>query len=118
MAKERPLYKDRITVDSEIMVGKPVVKGTRIPVELVLAHLAENPDLYVLFAAYPRLKPDDVKACLQYAQAAVEKKRDRRGGTTGHLPVAGAWSHLDWDEMVEALDRIRHDSKPTPPIEL
>lgn len=35
--------------------------------ELVLAHLAENPDLSDLFAAYPRLTADDVKACLAYA---------------------------------------------------
>ena len=34
------------------------------------------------------------------------------------LSLAGAWSHLDWDDMVEALDRISHESKPTPPIEL
>ena len=56
------------------MVGKPVVKGTRIPVELVLAKLAHNPDLEELFADYPRLTIDDVKACLEYAQALVEKK--------------------------------------------
>ncbi len=34
------------------------------------------------------------------------------------LSLAGAWSDLNWDETVEALDRIRHDSKPTPPIEV
>ena len=34
------------------------------------------------------------------------------------LSVIGAWSDLDWGEMVEALDRIRHESTPTPPIEL
>ena len=34
------------------------------------------------------------------------------------LSLAGAWSHLDWDDMVDALDRIRHESKPTPPIKL
>jgi hypothetical protein len=33
------------------------------------------------------------------------------------LSLAGAWSDLDWDETVEALDRIRHESRPTPPIE-
>ena len=38
--------------------------------------------------------------------------------TADALSVIGAWSDLDWDDMVEALDRIRHDSKPTPPIEL
>lgn len=34
------------------------------------------------------------------------------------LSLAGAWRELDWDEMVEALDRIRHESNPTPPIGL
>ncbi len=34
------------------------------------------------------------------------------------LGVIGAWSDLDWDETVEELDRIRHESRPTPPIEL
>lgn len=33
------------------------------------------------------------------------------------LDLAGAWSDLDWDETVDALDRIRHQSRPTPPIE-
>jgi uncharacterized protein (DUF433 family) len=49
--------------------------GTRIPVELVVAHLANNPDLDDLFATYPDLTIDDVKACLQYAQHAVAEKR-------------------------------------------
>jgi hypothetical protein len=38
--------------------------------------------------------------------------------TKAALSVIGAWSDMDWEEMVEALDRIRHESKPTPPIEL
>jgi len=66
-------YQDRIVRDPKILAGKPVVKGTRVPVELVLAHLAENPDLDDLFAAYPRLKVKDVQACLAYARRAVEK---------------------------------------------
>ncbi|MDO8669845.1 MAG: DUF433 domain-containing protein [Dehalococcoidia bacterium] len=57
--------------DPEIMVGKPVVKGTRIPVELVLQHLEENPDLEDLFAAFPRLTMEDVKACLAFARAVM-----------------------------------------------
>jgi tRNA(fMet)-specific endonuclease VapC len=40
------------------------------------------------------------------------------GATERALALAGVWSDLDWDEMVEALDRIRHESKPTPPIDL
>jgi uncharacterized protein (DUF433 family) len=69
---------DRITVDPDVMVGKPVVKGTRIPVELVLAQLAYNPDLDELFAAYPHLSVEDVKACLAYAGALVAAKRRAR----------------------------------------
>ena len=53
MSTERLRYQDRIVEDPNIMVGKPVVKGTRIPVELVLARLAANPDLNELFADYP-----------------------------------------------------------------
>jgi hypothetical protein len=34
------------------------------------------------------------------------------------LDLAGAWSDLDFDEMIDSLDRIRHESKPTPPIDL
>jgi hypothetical protein len=41
-----------------------------------------------------------------------------RNATQKALGVIGAWSDLDWDEMVAALDRIRHESKPTPPIKL
>lgn len=75
MAKQDAFYKNRITLNPKIMVGKPVVKDTRIPVELVLAHLAENPDLEDLFAAYPRLTLEDVKACLFYAKTLVEGER-------------------------------------------
>jgi len=74
---------DRIMQDPAIMVGKPVVKGTRIPVERVIEHLAHNPDLEDLFGAYPELTIEDVKACLQYAHAALERGPDgapRRAG--------------------------------------
>lgn len=88
MMRERPAYQDRIITDPGILVGKPVVRGTRIAVELVLAHLAQNPDLDDLFAAYPRLTLDDVQACLAYAQALVEGRdvtpappRRRKGRT-------------------------------------
>ena len=76
MARRAP-YTDRIVQDPEILVGKPVVKGTRLSVELILGHLAENPDLDELFAAYPRLTVEDVKAVLAYAHDAVEARRKR-----------------------------------------
>ena len=68
---------DRIVQDPAIMVGKPVVKGTRIPVERVLAHLAATLDLDDPFAAYPNLEGEDVKAVLAYANDAVAAKRKR-----------------------------------------
>lgn len=39
------------------------------------------------------------------------------GSVQDALDLAGVWSDLDWDETVDALDRIRHESRPTPPIE-
>ncbi len=78
MTKERPRFQERIIQDPEVLVGKPVVRGTRIPVELVLAKLAENPDLGELFMDYPRLTIDDVRACLEYAKGLVERKERAR----------------------------------------
>ena len=63
---------ERIVRDPRVMVGKPVVRGTRIPVETILEQLAFNLDLDDLFGAYPELTVDDVKACLRYAQKLVE----------------------------------------------
>ena len=62
---------ERITMDPAIMVGKPVVRGTRIPVERVLLYLEEH-DRADLVQAFPELTDDDVRACLAYARHAVE----------------------------------------------
>lgn len=66
------VHGDRIVRDPEIMAGKPVIRGTRIPVTRIIAHLAHNPDLDDLFAAYPRLEIEDVQAALDYALEALE----------------------------------------------
>lgn len=63
--------RDRITVNPDILAGKPIVKGTRISVELVLDRLAAEPDFDVFFEDYPTLTLDDVRACLAYASAVV-----------------------------------------------
>ena len=62
-------YEDRITADPRILGGKPVVRGTRIAVSLVLEELANNPDVNELLAAHPDLTRADVQACLSYAEA-------------------------------------------------
>jgi uncharacterized protein (DUF433 family) len=77
-------YRDRIVTDPNILVGKPTVKGTRISVELVLDFLAAELDLNELFAAYPRLTRDDVRAVLAYARAVVI------GAETAPRPLTGA----------------------------
>jgi len=65
-------YQDRIVVNPQILVGKPVVKGTRIPVELVLERLEEDTDTTLLFEDYPQLTDEDIKACLWYAKELVK----------------------------------------------
>lgn len=61
----------RVVIDPAVMVVKPVIRGTRIPVALILKHLADDPSLDELFAAYPHLMTEDVRAALAYAEAAV-----------------------------------------------
>jgi uncharacterized protein (DUF433 family) len=72
MPNHSQVYAGRIIQDPAILSGKPVVNGTRIPVHVVLEYLAHNPDFTELFADYPRLTMDDVRACLAYAQMLVE----------------------------------------------
>ena len=81
MNADCPHYLDRIVRDPNIMVGKPVVKSTRIPLERVLQHLEETVDVDDLFQAYPRLTVDDVRACLGYARSALEEDRARTAGS-------------------------------------
>jgi uncharacterized protein (DUF433 family) len=63
---------ERIVVDPEILAGKPVVKGTRVPVELVLKRLAQDLTVDGLLESYPRLTREDIRACIEYAQALVK----------------------------------------------
>jgi uncharacterized protein (DUF433 family) len=71
MAQDTIRYAERISQDPEVLVGKPVIRGTRISVELILKWLSGNFDLDELFAAYPRLTIEDVQAVLAFAQDAV-----------------------------------------------
>jgi uncharacterized protein (DUF433 family) len=79
MNTEQQQYQNRIIIDPKILVGKPVVKGTRIPVELVLKRLAQDVNVDTVREAYPRLTREDVNACLAYAeeQIAGENKKVR-----------------------------------------
>jgi uncharacterized protein (DUF433 family) len=57
----------RIEVDPGVMAGKPVIRGTRIPVELIVRMLGEGVAEADLLEQYPRLQPDDIRAALIYA---------------------------------------------------
>lgn len=62
---------ERIEINSSVMLGKPVIRGTRIPVELLLRKLSEGATIEDLLDAYPRLTADDVRAALAYAANTI-----------------------------------------------
>jgi uncharacterized protein (DUF433 family) len=61
----------RVTVNPEIFGGKPIIRGMRISVELILSLLAQGELLRPSFADYSDLEPDDLRACLAYADAVI-----------------------------------------------
>jgi uncharacterized protein (DUF433 family) len=58
---------DRIEINPAVMRGKPVIRGTRIAVELVIRKLSEGATEADLLDAYPRMTREDIKAALAYA---------------------------------------------------
>ena len=67
-------YKERITSDPDIMLGKPVIKGTRITVELILKKLAEGMTIEELLEAYPHLTKEDILATLSYSAVVISQE--------------------------------------------
>ncbi|MBW2671112.1 MAG: DUF433 domain-containing protein [Deltaproteobacteria bacterium] len=63
---------DRIELNPRICNGKPVIKGTRIPVSVILEQIAEGETLDTLLAGYPELKKEDIQAALLYAKASLD----------------------------------------------
>jgi len=61
----------RIQINPRVMLGKPVVRGTRMPVELILRKLAAGGREEDLLDAYPRLTRDDIRAAISYAADVV-----------------------------------------------
>ena len=62
---------ERIEIDPEIMMGKPVIRGTRITVELLLRKLAEGESEAELLEDYPHLTVEDIRAAVAYGAASV-----------------------------------------------
>jgi uncharacterized protein (DUF433 family) len=62
---------DRIEINPNVMLGKPVIRGTRIKVELLLRKLAEGASEAELLDAYPHLSAEDIRAAISYAADVV-----------------------------------------------
>jgi uncharacterized protein (DUF433 family) len=63
----RHLWKDRILADPEIHHGDPCIRGTRIPVAMILGSLADGVSTDDILSEYPQLSGDDIRAALEYA---------------------------------------------------
>jgi uncharacterized protein (DUF433 family) len=66
-----PAYAERISVNPAVMVGKPVIRGTRIPVDLIVRMVAQGITNQEILEAYPHIAVEDIKAALLYAADAV-----------------------------------------------
>lgn len=69
-------WKDRIVVDPKVLGGKPAIKGTRLPVSLILELMASGSSEASILAGYSRLSVEDIRACLRYANASLEPPVD------------------------------------------
>jgi uncharacterized protein (DUF433 family) len=67
---------NRITTNSEILVGKPVIRGMRISVEHILKMLARGISHKDIFEEYDFLEEDDIKACLLYAASKISNEQE------------------------------------------
>lgn len=65
---------NHIEINSKVMVGKPVIKGTRIPVELILKMLSQGISVEEILGEYPHLTNMDIQACLAYAAQVLESE--------------------------------------------
>jgi uncharacterized protein (DUF433 family) len=68
-------WQERITVDPAVLVGKPIIKGTRIAVELVIDLLARGYTQQQVIQQYPHVTGEDIQACLAYANEVLRSER-------------------------------------------
>jgi uncharacterized protein (DUF433 family) len=68
-------WRDRIQLDPEVLVGKPVIRGTRLAVEFVLETVATGVSEQEILSNYPRLTHEDILGCVAYAAEAIRSER-------------------------------------------
>jgi len=67
-------FLELIEVNPKIMFGKPVIKGTRIPVDIILEKLAYGNDMNEILASYPTITKEAIYACLYYASLQIRNE--------------------------------------------
>ena len=68
-------WEERIVVDPKVLVGKPVIRGTRLSVEFILGLLANDWTIEKVLDEYPQLKREDIIAVLKYAAEIVKEEK-------------------------------------------
>ena len=94
---------DRITSDSAILGGKPIIRGTRISVAMILDWIASGADRDTILAKHPQLTTDDVEQAATYAASAVQNR--------SLLSEDKSWMDLQF------MDSCENDSDPTIQLE-
>lgn len=69
-------WRERIAADPKVMVGKPVVKGTRLTVEFIIELLGNGWSTEEILDNYPGISKEDIRACLQYAHDVLKDVRE------------------------------------------
>lgn len=69
-----PTSYEQIIIDPEICGGEPCIKGTRIPVHVILSHLAAGESYEEVLKNFPRITREDILACLEYASYLATEK--------------------------------------------
>jgi uncharacterized protein (DUF433 family) len=79
--KKKAALLDRIELNPSILSGKPVIKGTRIPVYLILELLSAGYDYKKIRSSYPSLRDLDIRAAIEYAAAMMKNEEMAELGT-------------------------------------
>jgi uncharacterized protein (DUF433 family) len=95
MIRHAPRH-DRISLDPAVMLGKPVVRGTRITVGQILRELGAGMAVEEILAAHPRLTADDIRAAQAFAADPTEARRQS-------LAVASSPREAEDQEFVDAV---------------
>lgn len=69
------MWQERIIIDTNILVGKPVVRGTRLAVEFIVDLMAQGWTENEIFQNYPGLTREDIQACLSYASTILHAEK-------------------------------------------